>query len=608
MSPSEQQTGASRAADAARQAGKSWLWKALLAVLLSQAGLVLILVAVVIIMMLGMVGFAIEDDEPDCDTAAGPTYVSSEASEEALADIPKDYLELYKQAGEEYGIDWAILAGVGSIETDHGRLDAPGVQSGVNEYGCCAGPMQFDVAHYNTWGEVGVDGNGDGKKDVHDPEDAIPSAAKYLVQGGAPEDYQSALMQYNQAQWYVDDVLAKADEYRAADAGSGGDTPGGSVPATLPSLSENLMPTLMDPAYAQDGSGGSEGGNSEGGGSEAQAVSPLPEDRMGDYSDDWGAERPGFAGSTHEGTDLFAPKGTSISSMVDGVVEENTENNENSYSEVGGYNVMIRATEDVGPVKKGDLLLYAHMQEPPSVEPGDEVTAGDEIGKVGATGYGPEVTRDEFDPHLHLGWYTEDEGRAESASGAMNPYPLVEWVENNDSEAAGSETEDVAPTAAPTPEECDEPSGTSSGSGEVKGTGTGKEVYQEALKYDGVQYVLGGLAACKPGEQMDCTCLTLTVFKEFGFNLPDSPQDQRSYGEPVEGEPKAGDLIIYEDPGDGTGGHAAIARGDGGVFHCASAALGCLESPDYRQSGATPVAEVRRLVDGSEGGGSGGGE
>ena len=269
---------------------------------------------------------------------------------------------------------------------------------------------------------------------------------------------------------------------------------------------------------------------------------------------------------------------------------------------------MIRATEDVGPIKEGDLLLYAHMQQPPSVEPGDEVTAGEEIGKVGATGYGPEVTRDEFDPHLHLGWYTDDEQRADSASGAMNPYPLVEWIKNSGGEASGSETEDVAPSAAPTPEECGRPSGTeSSASGEVKGTGTGKEVYQEALKYDGVQYVLGGLAACKPGEQMDCTCLTLTVFKQFGFDLPDSPQDQRNYGEPVTGEPKAGDLIIYEDPGDGTGGHAAIARGDGGVFHCASAALGCLESPDYRQSGATPVAEVRRLVDGSEGSASSGG-
>ncbi|MEU1377965.1 NlpC/P60 family protein [Streptomyces triculaminicus] len=32
----------------------------------------------------------------------------------------------------------------------------------------------------STWESSGVDGNGDGKRDVWDPEDAIPSAAKYL--------------------------------------------------------------------------------------------------------------------------------------------------------------------------------------------------------------------------------------------------------------------------------------------------------------------------------------------------------------------------------------------------------------------------------------------
>ncbi|MGW7440888.1 C40 family peptidase, partial [Streptomyces sp. NPDC054849] len=32
----------------------------------------------------------------------------------------------------------------------------------------------------STWESSGIDGNGDGKRDVWDPEDAIPSAAKYL--------------------------------------------------------------------------------------------------------------------------------------------------------------------------------------------------------------------------------------------------------------------------------------------------------------------------------------------------------------------------------------------------------------------------------------------
>ncbi|MFF1360657.1 NlpC/P60 family protein [Streptomyces sp. NPDC058297] len=32
----------------------------------------------------------------------------------------------------------------------------------------------------STWESSGIDGNGDGKRDVYDPEDAIPSSAKYL--------------------------------------------------------------------------------------------------------------------------------------------------------------------------------------------------------------------------------------------------------------------------------------------------------------------------------------------------------------------------------------------------------------------------------------------
>ena len=63
----------------------------------------------------------------------------------ARGDIPTDYLRLYVAAGRRYGLDPWILAGIGSVETDHGRLPAPGVTSGVNAFGCCAGPMQFSV-------------------------------------------------------------------------------------------------------------------------------------------------------------------------------------------------------------------------------------------------------------------------------------------------------------------------------------------------------------------------------------------------------------------------------------------------------------------------------
>jgi membrane-bound lytic murein transglycosylase B len=89
-------------------------------------------------------------------------------STEAEGGIPASYLTLYRHAGRQHGVPWQVLAGIGSIETDHGRSRAPGVHSGVNSYGCCAGPMQFNLRDGppSTLGRYGVDGNHDGTKDV----------------------------------------------------------------------------------------------------------------------------------------------------------------------------------------------------------------------------------------------------------------------------------------------------------------------------------------------------------------------------------------------------------------------------------------------------------
>src|SRR5262245_15256518 len=155
----------------------------------------------------------------------------------ARSEIPPRYLALYQEAGARYGIDPWILAGIGAIETSHGQSRAPGVRSGVNSYGCCAGPMQFSVVGKpSTWDRFGVDGDGDGRKSPYDPADAIPAAARYLAASGAPGDYRAALFAYNHAGWYVNEVLAKADAYRAAaPLATGGDVtpPSVTVPAIL---------------------------------------------------------------------------------------------------------------------------------------------------------------------------------------------------------------------------------------------------------------------------------------------------------------------------------------------------------------------------------------
>jgi hypothetical protein len=115
------------------------------------------------------------------DTCSGMS-VEAAPSANAKRGIPARYLSLYRQAAREAGVPWPALAAIGGLESDHGRSRAPGVHSGVNRHGCCAGPMQFNTRDGppSTWERYGIDANHDGTTDIYDPEDAIPSAANYL--------------------------------------------------------------------------------------------------------------------------------------------------------------------------------------------------------------------------------------------------------------------------------------------------------------------------------------------------------------------------------------------------------------------------------------------
>src|SRR6266540_3207262 len=152
----------------------------------------------------------------------------------AVADIPADYLVLYQQAAGRFGVDWAVLAAIGKLECDHGRLQAPGCNppGTVNRAGA-TGPMQFLSPTWRagtppmTVPAVGPpttstaegyasDGDGDGLADVWNPADAIAAAARMLRTDGAPSDYRRALFAYNPDRGYVDAVLSQATRYRGA--------------------------------------------------------------------------------------------------------------------------------------------------------------------------------------------------------------------------------------------------------------------------------------------------------------------------------------------------------------------------------------------------------
>jgi Transglycosylase SLT domain len=165
--------------------------------------------------------------KPAADAASPPTSTSGPKTRQyakpatplapspaARAGIPANYLALYRASARTCpGLAWGVLAGIGKVESDHGRSRAPGVRAGANAFGCCAGPMQFNIRNGppSTWDRYGRGGN------VYDPRDAIPAAARLLCANGAQggRDVRGAVYAYNHASWYVAQVLALARAYQA---------------------------------------------------------------------------------------------------------------------------------------------------------------------------------------------------------------------------------------------------------------------------------------------------------------------------------------------------------------------------------------------------------
>jgi membrane-bound lytic murein transglycosylase B len=130
-------------------------------------------------------------------------------SRAAAADIPAGYLRLYRTAGARYRLPWAVLAAIGKVESDHGRSPLPGVRSGSNWAGAC-GPMQLGCVPGskagNAWARYGH-----GRP--HDPANAIPAAARYLIDHGARRNLDRAIFAYNHSRSYVAKVKQFARHY-----------------------------------------------------------------------------------------------------------------------------------------------------------------------------------------------------------------------------------------------------------------------------------------------------------------------------------------------------------------------------------------------------------
>ena len=144
------------------------------------------------------------------------------------------------------GLTWTLLAGIGRVESDHGRYDgarlgADGVSrpkiiglqlngrgpvaairdtddgrlDGDRVWDRAVGPMQFIPG---TWESAARDGDGDGRKNPHDLDDAAAAAAAYLCSGYGNLQYgpsqAAAIYRYNQDDYYVALVQAFETGYR----------------------------------------------------------------------------------------------------------------------------------------------------------------------------------------------------------------------------------------------------------------------------------------------------------------------------------------------------------------------------------------------------------
>jgi membrane-bound lytic murein transglycosylase B len=210
---------------------------------------------------------------PELDVAPGasvPTATAvapgaSESSVTAWAErlsektqIPKRSLVAYAEAeiatrasDPDCGISWATLAGVGRVESHHGRyggseigsdgtltppiigipLDgSPGVRAiadtdggrldGDLRWDRAVGAMQFLPTTWQRWGvRAGTDG---ATPDPQDIDDAALSAARYLCASGgdlsSAEGWWNAVLTYNRSVAYGRDVFSGADAYAKAAA------------------------------------------------------------------------------------------------------------------------------------------------------------------------------------------------------------------------------------------------------------------------------------------------------------------------------------------------------------------------------------------------------
>ncbi|KZE40187.1 hypothetical protein AV656_02655 [Bhargavaea cecembensis] len=149
--------------------------------------------------------------------------------------VPENYVPLYKEAADAYGIPWTLLAAHHRVETRFSTMDPlvspAGAEGHMQFMPCtwvgwshpsCSGlgkgeipeEVKTDPEAIRSYGGYGLDADGDGRADPFSLSDSLYSAASYLAQNGAAEgELEQAIFLYNHSDQYVEDVMSFYRDY-----------------------------------------------------------------------------------------------------------------------------------------------------------------------------------------------------------------------------------------------------------------------------------------------------------------------------------------------------------------------------------------------------------
>jgi hypothetical protein len=143
--------------------------------------------------------------------------------------VESGFLPLYREAARTFGVSWRLIASIHRQETAFSTV--AGTYHGLNAFGCCAGPMQFNVTNLplTTWERyrdsfrVGerphrYPHRARGHPSVYDDFDAIMAAGALLRDSGATDvleggAWSAAYAYYGHDRFgvvYANQVLARA--------------------------------------------------------------------------------------------------------------------------------------------------------------------------------------------------------------------------------------------------------------------------------------------------------------------------------------------------------------------------------------------------------------